>query len=427
MSKKINFYLTSNFGGGGQTVSRIFSYFSLFDHLHNSNIHLLLNYRYLDYPDIKPNFNSDEVSKIRNDNLSLNEFIHVTGNRLSKKTSSSYAYKKSLFNPDILLDSGMGSILQHWIIDLQDNSPEKLREKSINLLQQHLDFIKKTQPKYFIGLDYCKKNTYKKGQEEKQRYHDLLDILINDNKAQKELLRLTIKRISSDKGGFRGSQLLAPLHGNDHKAFIKNYKNLLLLEKDEGFSFSGFALGGLAEYTKKASKIGRIVKEMRELGENRIIHILGSSGLDKLPILIMAGANSFDCHSPWRRANDGDPDKIMIPMLKNNLDFSLLDEKLLSYKNIKEVNEKNFYCDCPVCIEYPINRIKNLHDQRTKNNEDYLFSKILIYTHAIYQYHYLQKKLSALNGEKDFYNFFKEIKDKKLSEKLIKEADQLLN
>ena len=53
--------------------------------------------------------------------------------------------------------------------------------------------------------------------------------------------------------------------------------------------------------------------------------------------------------------------------------------------------------------------------------------KILIYTHAIYQYHYLQKKLSEINEKRDFYNFFNAIKDIKLSKKLIKEADQLLD
>ena len=93
MSKKVNFYLTSNFGGGGQTVSRLFSYLSLLDEVNDSNIHLLLNYRYLDYLDIKPNFNLEELAYLKENNLSLNDFIKYCGNKLAKDKKEIIARK----------------------------------------------------------------------------------------------------------------------------------------------------------------------------------------------------------------------------------------------------------------------------------------------------------------------------------------------
>ena len=62
MFKDLNFYITSNYGGGGQTVSRLFNYFSILDSVDANNIHILLNYRYLNYREIKPIFNEEQIT-----------------------------------------------------------------------------------------------------------------------------------------------------------------------------------------------------------------------------------------------------------------------------------------------------------------------------------------------------------------------------
>jgi hypothetical protein len=426
MSKKINFYLTSNFGGGGQTVSRLFSYLSLLDEVNDSNIHLLLNYRYLDYLDIKPNFNLEELAYLKENNLSLNDFIKYCGNKLAtdkKEISNSYSYKATKFNPKILLDSGMGSILSYWINQKKYNLDEVV-DKSIKLIDEHLDFIKKYKPYYFIGLDYCKKNTYKQKETEEDNYNEIIEKLIHDSEEQNNLLDITIKKIKLDSSSFSNIGLIAPIHGESFEDYLIHYKSLLKLEKKNNFQFSGFALGGLAKY-KQAYKIAEIVKEIRSAGEMRIIHILGSSGIDKIPILTLAGADSFDCHSPWRRANDGDT-KILMPLLDKNLKFNDKVNTNFSFKEINELNSENYYCDCPICSVFSIDKINSLYNNRNQNIEDYYFASILVYIHAIYQYHYLQEKLLELDNNADYLAFFRSIPDKKLSKKLLTQMSALV-
>ena len=304
MSNRINFYLTSNFGGGGQTVSRLFSYLSVLDGLKNSNIHLLLNYRYLDYLAIKPIFNAIELNYLKSKPISLNNYISYVGNKLAVgngEISSQFSYQKENFIPDIFLDSGMGSILSFWINN-KSYPINQVVSESIALIDDQLDFVKKHQPKYFVGLDYCKKNTYKKKETQQANYNSIIDQLIHNSIHQNNLLEITIQKIqlnqntSNREFDMGNIGLVAPIHGETITDYIHHYKSLLTIESRNNYKFAGFALGGLAKF--KASSIGKIVKEMRSLGEKRFIHILGSSGIKKLPILTLAGADSFDCHSP---------------------------------------------------------------------------------------------------------------------------------
>jgi hypothetical protein len=431
MSNRLNFYLTSNFGGGGQTVSRLFSYLSLLDGLKNSNIHLLLNYRYLDYLDIKPIFNSIELAYLKNNPISLNKYISYVGNKLAIQNgeiSSQHSYIPESFTPDIFLDSGMGSILSFWINE-KGYSINKVITESIKLIDDHLNFVQKHKPKYFVGLDYCKKNTYKKKETEQDNYNLIIDDLIHNSLHQNNLLEITIQKIQASQNNpksdfnFNGIGLIAPIHGETISDYILHYKSLLNIESRNNFKFAGFALGGLAKF-KASSSIGKIVKLIRELNEKRFIHILGSSGIDKLPILTLAGADSFDCHSPWRRANDGDS-KILIPLLDNNLNFSNQSLNTLSFCDISKLTSKNYHCNCPICSAYSIDQINNLYNNRLNSIEDYYFSLILIYCHALYQYHYLQLKLETLKTYTDYITFFKSIPNAKLSNSLIKQAQLL--
>ena len=74
MSKKLKYYFTSNFGGGGSNVSRVFNYYKL---IKNTNINILLNYFYLE-PDFKktPSFNTKELNLLKKYNGKIINFLN---------------------------------------------------------------------------------------------------------------------------------------------------------------------------------------------------------------------------------------------------------------------------------------------------------------------------------------------------------------
>ena len=116
MFKDLNFYITSNYGGGGQTVSRLFNYFSILDTVNASNIHILLNYRYLNYREIKPIFNEEQISKFIKQKETLITFLKKL-NLDSKDApiNTLLNFKEFKIKPNILLDSGIGTIVGYWI------------------------------------------------------------------------------------------------------------------------------------------------------------------------------------------------------------------------------------------------------------------------------------------------------------------------
>ena len=119
-----------------------------------------------------------------------------------------------------------------------------------------------------------------------------------------------------------------------------------------------------------------------------------------IPLITYFGATSSDCHSSWRRANDGNLDgtresQILIPLINSKLEF-IENKKAWEYQRISKVID--FKCDCPVCKSYSILQIKEL--LRSTNKEDFYFAKILIFIHALYQYDYI---VSFCNTNKNNY------------------------
>jgi len=47
--RDLRFYITSNLGGGGQTVSRLFNYLEVLNKINSDYINILLNFRYIKY------------------------------------------------------------------------------------------------------------------------------------------------------------------------------------------------------------------------------------------------------------------------------------------------------------------------------------------------------------------------------------------
>jgi len=168
----------------------------------------------------------------------------------------------------------------------------------------------------------------------------------------------------------------------------------------------------------KIIDICKIVKEIRDSGEDRDIHILGSSGLNKLLPLCYSGANFFDCHTPWRRANDNE-NKFSIPLLNKKLEPISVEKtfKNIGFTDIETIDNN---CDCKVCENFKYEDINQMLLNRKNNAEDYYFAKILIYFHAVYQYSFILKKLESFSSKQDYWNFFSTIKDKNYREQVLR-------
>ena len=233
--------------------------------------------------------------------------------------------------------------------------------------------------------------------------------------------RSKLNRVNSFSNGSSQKQsnlkIFAPIHGQDHDDFLEHYHSITQLEKQSIKKFSGFALGGLGSLS--SGKIGKIVKDIRTTGEKRDIHILGSSGINKLPVLISAGANFFDCHTPWRRANDADS-RFCMPLLNSKLEIINDSKNSFINKPSVQININNFDCDCPICINYSHEEIEKLLKNRPHDNEGYYFAKLLIYFHGVYQYSYLMEKMELMQNNNDIDSFISSIHNESLRSKLSK-------
>ena len=232
MSKEINFYFINNFGGGAQTVERAFSYINYLNPINNKNIHLQLNFRYLNFREwIGSNYSNHEIDELNNKKIKLSDFIKFAGNKISKKYSiDDLCKKKSLFVPEIMLDSGMGSILDYWI-NIKKLPLNKVISESQNLISRYLNFINIHKPTFSVALDYSMKNTYKKNitESEKKNYSFIIDQLVKSTLEQNNLLINQIKYIRKNNLSIK---MLAPIHGNDIDDYILHYKNLRFNKKN---------------------------------------------------------------------------------------------------------------------------------------------------------------------------------------------------
>jgi len=129
--------------------------------------------------------------------------------------------------------------------------------------------------------------------------------------------------------------------------------------------------------------------------------------------LVLSGANSFDCHTPWRRSSDGEAN-FLVPLLDKNLNI-LDNNNAFEYKKIKTINE-NFSCDCKICYNYNISEIKKFYSLK---GEDNYFAKILLYFHWVFQYDRLLRKIQILDKENKIINFVEEFPNNKLKESIL--------
>tara|TARA_B110000003_G_C16647294_1_gene532598 strand:- start:1905 stop:3167 length:1263 start_codon:yes stop_codon:yes gene_type:complete len=419
--KNFKFYMTSNVGGGGGTVSRLLKYLPEFNNLGSRNIGLLLNYNYLTFYEKeglrktkRTVFDREYLKLLNFEKIDFYDFFNLynTDQKLSSKNINQF---------EVLLDTGSGKILADSIL-YYDLDIKQSRDLIFDLVEHNLLFATEKKSTYVIAMDFCYKNTYKNDEGRSKQYKKIIFKLSKDMKLQNDLLLKSLSFLSNINNN-KKPKLLAPIHGDDELNFINHYESIIELENKSGLKFHGFALGGLNKFRHKYGKqIGKIVKRIRDLGEDRHIHILGSAGINKIIPLLYSGANSFDCHTPWRRANENY--EISMPLFSNTSQFCKFQDNVFKNISVNKLNISKFSCDCDICNNYNIKKLKNFIDNKDSNIENFHLSKILIYLHSIYQYDFIIENYKKNRTNPSWY--LESINNEQLKKGLIESLDFIL-
>ncbi|MEZ5053601.1 MAG: hypothetical protein R2807_02355 [Chitinophagales bacterium] len=388
------FFATNNLGGGGTNVSRFLLHL---DKIKTKHIGILLNYYYLSLQST-PAFDTSVLKNIL-EYSDIKEFIRfVKTNFIEKKRQPD---KVTTELDDLIkhyiLDSGTGNILRDLI---NENNIQK--DSLSNLVELYLQFSEKLNFNLVVALDYALKYTHKKGEGESKIYQELAKGFSNNEKANLEILKTTIQCVKKNNHKLN---IIAPLHGFSFKSFDSYLDDILKLEQKESYKFHGFGLGGIADTKKLQNElwsvpdnfnqklkslwiVSQLTKNTAVKISNRKLHVLGAGNVSIIPLITYFGATSSDCHSAWRRANDGDQDgddesKMLVPLINSRLHF-IDNENPWEYQKLSKI--KNLNCDCPICQEYDIKSIQKMFS--SGDNENFYFAKILIFIHALYQYDY---------------------------------------
>jgi queuine/archaeosine tRNA-ribosyltransferase len=403
------FFATNNLGGGGTNVSRFLLHL---DKIKSKHIGILLNYYYLSMQST-PAFDTGVLKNILEYSDIKNFIRFVKANFIEKKRQPKNV------NTEIddlikhyILDSGTGNILRDFIHENNIN-----KDSLSNLVEMYLQFSEKLNFNLVVALDYALKYTHKKGEGESKIYQELSKGLANNQKANLEILKTTIQIVKQNK---HKQNIIAPLHGNSFKSFDSYLDDILKLEQKENYQFFGFGLGGIADTKKLRNElwnvpegfnqklkslwiVSQLTKNTVAKIDKRQLHVLGAGNISLIPLITYFGATSSDCHSAWRRANDGDQDgddesKMLVPLVNSKLQF-IDNEKPWEYLKLAKI--KNLNCDCPICKEYDIKAIRKMFS--SGDNEEFYFAKILIFIHALYQYDYV---ISFCEANKDYLKEF---------------------
>lgn len=442
------FFATSDFGGGGTNVSRLLVYSDLFI---KSKSQLLMNYYYLDInSDLTPRFDTEIIKKLQGFK-DINEFIQYVKKEyiqaVPKKAINSYSFdSKKKWLPMILLDSGSGNILRGKI-KRKEVTHSNYKIEYQKLILNYFNFAISSKFDIIIALDFAAKNTLKAGEMKDKAYVDGV-LEFSSNERNFELLKLTLIHMKTNKVML---DVLAPVHGNSPKEYEEYIQNILKIEKEQGVKFSGFAIGGLGNPNKidksawsisnetngreKAAlylmQISSIVRSvLNQQKDDRLIHILGSASPYNLIPLIFSGCDTFDCHSAWRRASDGndlskqclfDSDKldqyqdegyiisfskILVPLLDSKL--KIIPENKDNYLEFEDINTYSAKCNCEVCKNMSLN---NLQKAYCGNKEENYYAKILIYLHNILQYDYICDLFRTLKSIEELKIFIDSLPD----------------
>jgi queuine/archaeosine tRNA-ribosyltransferase len=425
------FFATSDFGGGGTNVARLLAYSDI---LSKSDIQVLMNYYYLDINSgMSPRFDTSLIKKFASMG-DIIDFIQEVKreyvSNLPKKVISNYNLTKDKWQPMTLLDSGSGNILRNKIKN-KTLTPKNYRIEYDKIVKEFFNFMRQHKFDLGIAMDFASKNTFKAGELRDKDYIEGIEFFLNKNF---DLLDISLRELKN----YPNLEIYVPLHGENLEEYSSCLKSVLDLEDREKISFAGFAIGGIgnpsivskekwgipSEVNGKVKAMiylyeltNSIRRELEKRKDTRPIHILGAASPYNLIPLLIAGADSFDCHSAWRRSSDGNSEskkavsisiesspkdiakdanfsKILIPLLdKDGQVITKNKDNFLEFIELHKVNKDNFDCNCNICSKYNLDVIKKLYSGTTEEN---YFAKILIYSHSINQYPLISKKMSKM-------------------------------
>ncbi len=366
---------------------------------------------------------SNSVKEIgKHDNIG--KFILHLRDEFFKKNYfiSDYKYTQLDWDPVTILDSGSGNLLTFEIIEKKSNFKETV-ENFISIIPKYFEFCTKQKFNIMIALDFAEKYTHKDEEKKNLDFDNIVRSITNNFSSNLLLLSKTLYEMQKKDYDFL---VYAPIHGNGPNEMVTFAKKILELEKTK--KFDGFALGGIAKWSKndyelwsipKSSKdiqygikLGRAVKIIRKLldekNDSRPIHVLGAGGIKNIIPLVIAGADTFDNVTPWRRATDGERksssnvfneniekgetfSRYLIPLL--NDDGTVIqknNKKVLDYVKLPESILNNVVCNCNVCSKYSMMEIRKLY---SGDGENFHYAKILCYVHAKNQFKFICNRL----------------------------------
>lgn len=376
------YFITSGFGGGGTSVSRLISYLSLFE---TGSSQLLLNYYFLNtcfnFEKKSPCFDTAILATLPGAGAII-DFLKQTRIhfiRDKKMAIPDYELKNILWDPYILLDSGSGNIFRDLCCDITDSI--SFERVYVEQIMDYLNFAFNHDFDSIISMDIAPKNTNKGKEKDNELYLLKIKQFFNETFNIK-LLEITLNNLSEQKK----TQIYAPLHGTSPLEYSSYLDKVLNLENRYGKKFAGFAIGGLGRINPIDifQLCKPIRKKLNDTSDQRPIHVLGAGGIKNVIPLCLAGVDTFDCHTPWRRATEG---KYSIPLLDSK--GNILSKGMNYWRNVKTnlIIGNNFHCDCDVCRQYSIKDIEKMYS--SKDTELNSYAQILLFKHNLSQHEFL--------------------------------------
>ena len=404
-------FAISDVGGGAGSVDRFISYIDMF---YSQNIPILMNYYYL------TRGGSVSIKWVREILKDENILDFLTRRNMTLKRSgmisSSYSiHQTENGDPFVMLDSGSGNFVRDFA---GKGSKKEIVDGLKSTIGDYYEYAEAHKFDILVALDYALKMTKKAGENSDLYYNSTMRQLREGN----ENLNILSTSLTKYKDGGYNFMLFSPIHGETPSDISQNLEQILELEANLGVKFSGFAITFPGDRSFRGLSRERFIqcisysarKVLRERKDLRPIHALGMGGAANVLSLVSSGVDSYDSHTPWRRAMDGtNPSsrfykdtsysQFLKPMVSKNLD--IIDETSQALKYIPILNVPDTTIpDCSVCKRYSIKEIKQLYFSRDK--EDFYLSKMLIYLHSVLQSEYIgQAVVKASQDDRSFQNF----------------------
>ena len=426
-----SFFQVYNYGGGNGDKDReiVYSEFT-------EDTPALINYFYInnEYPHGFQSKLFDDIEQHETVGDLFNyirEKLIEKGEIYSGYESQDYDFNKKVF----LLDSGAANIIKQIAQEVKYDK-EKFQSALTSHLHRYYDFAHQLKVDIVVGFDLGGKYTEKDGKDDIKLKEFLLTL--DTDKINNFLIEESVKYLSGKNDYY--PYVLATVHGQKPDDYYACVKHILELEKNYGYKFWGFGLGGIASYKKLDKKwfeginfgslkkndfaplIGpaRASKIVRELVGDRPIHALGCGGYPNIVTNYFCGATSFDAASPVRRVGDGSKESAALVHSKKhykkgkpgfsqyfiggfNTDGSLRTNSP-DYINLNEVEDNLDMCGCLACKSaVSILNIKNMYEKKTMgDNEAFFYSRQLMGLHAVYQHKKLCEKLTEYQDVASF-------------------------